>query len=797
MAYIVDYEIFSGSAAITATAMPMPAHATNDLLIAFVTTGTGAASVGAGSSPAAGSWTVASDTTVAAAATTVMYCIATSSSNVLNLTTADDYAVTIISVRDVDTAAPVNASSVLGNATATGAPTSVAVSTNSANCLMLYMMAVDGAAPAQHANPGFHHLISHDNGSTQANSASGHGIAWTIFAGTGSSPAAGWTASLSAGQGRATYAIKNATGGRIPPYLDRTTPATYIAGGHNLASVTGQTFTYTGAFTMTGNMTNGKTTSYVAVSTTAGADLGINPFSAAMAKAAATQAATALTGFELTLSGARDFTNQIIVGSVIGGTPKMGAYGIGSVVQGGCVVRVGSGASAWKAYQVAAKDSSPSTSERAVFAIEPGFATSQYGSAGSWSLGATTSYIQFLSNQPSFSSTVHWADICLVGAHIVAGGTSTNPIDTDGMTQIGRSYRIPVIQKNGGYGLLSYVPIQIGGSDAVNFQIDAGALQFPRRYDAARREISFHCSDGKVGISYAGKSGDVIKHTNSVITSPTPYYWNIHSSATSAATWDFSGLVIVNSIVTLRNVMTFDQMSFSKCVSINASGVTVTDSSVSIAATTNNQLTVTSTTSFDNCVFDTTNISSGIGMVSLTQTTGVPFTDTTFNGSSTTGHAIIITQAGTYSFSNLTFNGYGGTPGSNATPASGSTSAAVYNNSGGAVIIQSSGGSAPSVRNGTGSTTDVQTSADVVLTGLKTGTEVRAYVGTNPDTATEIGGVESSGTSFTFTQSVSGQAGYIQIFHVDYQPVWLNITYGSTYREIPIQQVADRQYLNP
>ena len=127
--------------------------------------------------------------------------------------------------------------------------------------------------------------------------------------------------------------------------------------------------------------------------------------------------------------------------------------------------------------------------------------------------------------------------------------------------------------------------------------------------------------------------------------------------------------------------------------------------------------------------------------------------------------------------------------------ASGTLNAAIYNSSGGVVTLNvSGGGSSPSFLNSPGSTTNVVSAANVLISGLKADSEVRAYVGTNPATAVEIAGVESSGTSFTFSQSVGGQVGYIQIFHVEYQPVFLNITYSGADQEIPVQQIVDRQY---
>lgn len=84
------------------------------------------------------------------------------------------------------------------------------------------------------------------------------------------------------------------------------------------------------------------------------------------------------------------------------------------------------------------------------------------------------------------------------------------------------------------------------------------------------------------------------------------------------------------------------------------------------------------------------------------------------------------------------------------------------------------------------------------LTGLVSGSEVRAFQGTNPSTAILIGGIESSGTSFTFEYdaSVGGTTGYIVVFALGYQAITIPITYPSLNSSIPIQQVIDRVYAN-
>ena len=81
-----------------------------------------------------------------------------------------------------------------------------------------------------------------------------------------------------------------------------------------------------------------------------------------------------------------------------------------------------------------------------------------------------------------------------------------------------------------------------------------------------------------------------------------------------------------------------------------------------------------------------------------------------------TGHAISLTDTGDKTYTNFFFIGYGGTPGSNLTPSSGSTDAMVYNTSGGAATYTVSGGDTPSARNGAGATTTVTASVAVTIT---------------------------------------------------------------------------------
>lgn len=156
--------------------------------------------------------------------------------------------------------------------------------------------------------------------------------------------------------------------------------------------------------------------------------------------------------------------------------------------------------------------------------------------------------------------------------------------------------------------------------------------------------------------------------------------------------------------------------------------------------------------------------------------------------SSGTKHAIEISVPGTYTFSGNIFTGYAGSNGTTGNEA-------IYNNSGGAVTLNiTGGGSTPSIRNGAGASTTVNSNVQITLTGLVNPSEVRVY---NAGTTTSIAGQENV-TSGTFIFSTaSGNAVDITILALNYQNQRIKNYSTTSDATLPIQQIIDRQYLNP
>jgi len=144
---------------------------------------------------------------------------------------------------------------------------------------------------------------------------------------------------------------------------------------------------------------------------------------------------------------------------------------------------------------------------------------------------------------------------------------------------------------------------------------------------------------------------------------------------------------------------------FNDCVTIIPSGITLTDAGF------NNCDAVTLTAANDAITGGSTNLHNTLtGIAFVTTNSLAKITNHSFTNTAGVGHAIELTAIGTYSYSGNTHTGYG---------ADGTTNAAIYNNSGGAVTINiAGGGDTPTVRNGAGASTTIV--AGAVTVSVKT-----------------------------------------------------------------------------
>ncbi len=260
--------------------------------------------------------------------------------------------------------------------------------------------------------------------------------------------------------------------------------------------------------------------------------------------------------------------------------------------------------------------------------------------------------------------------------------------------------------------IVSTIPIAIGdGTTDISFVDSEKSIAFPPLADGVN---TFQNYLDALGIEINATSSSTVKLTNSQIGASVPYNFDV--TAASGATIDLTGNSYVFGTASLDVDATYNRQLF-------VGGEGVTDNGAEIRNSTfivNSQL------------------GSDKGIIDWGSNTNIQSSAFELASGTNSGHAIKITDVGTYTFTNLTFNNFG---------SDGTNTAAIFNDSGGSVTIISDNPTTPTARNGVGATTVIQQpSQPISITNISAGSRIQIF---NSTTSTEIVNQVVSGTSYT------------------------------------------------
>lgn len=282
--------------------------------------------------------------------------------------------------------------------------------------------------------------------------------------------------------------------------------------------------------------------------------------------------------------------------------------------------------------------------------------------------------------------------VTAINAPIMVAGSSAAPVSAGAIAAIfdPDGIGLPGIYDAQGQGqALLRSSVQIGDGSRQTYYNGVGtSIEFPSAFVALGEQKLWNVPEDGVEIRVKASASDTLRFGGGAIRAPLRQKFVIDPASSPSASYDFSGAVFIGMAVTWQAGIVCNGADFVDGYTITANGGTFVGCSIrrSLSAA---ALTTADPGEISNCEF----ISAG------------------------TGHAIEITAPGTYTFSGNTFSGYG---------ADGTTDAAIYNNSGGAVTLNiSGGGDTPTVRNGTGASTTVNNNATLTLEGLVVGSSIR------------------------------------------------------------------------
>jgi hypothetical protein len=665
----------------TTLAIPMPTSVLNDLLLAVMMADT-----------SGGTWTSAGWTHVTGSPSlntcqlVVMWKLATASeaaSYTFTGTTAESRNGAIISIKDVNTTNPFGTTPVISFVTQAAAAkfNMQSIITNTNNSLLLYASANSGIGVPSLLEGPVYGLVGADG------VAESLGIGWSFKAVAGATSSVVGVSNVATGAGvkLAIQIAPPAAGATVVPSYCSADDSTYLNPLNGATAYNGDTAVAATAGTGFGTSLGGKTADAATVGTAL--DVGINSYHSC-ARLTTVTGVQNLSGAELVFAAANrpNVTGKNILIHV--GPSTEGQLQRFSSVSSGRGIWFGmrSGAAAnYKIWQVYGVELG-STRHQPVVINEAALST--VASNGTLNPAIILALGMWVSGTGNSTTIWDFASLWLLGTVTICGGNAAFPISIEGIVAaaaLGKERKSVI--KQGFSQALSYQPLQFGdGTNVTNLNLDSTAFEFPSQYNSISKQVTYNSTDNVSGLTYYASASCSMKHTNSVVSSPSDYHWRIHASSSASAIYDFNGLALIGAgDVVLQNVTTFSTMSFVNCTN-------VTQNSAPIS----------------NCIFNYSYLKSNLPSA----ISGCDFT------SAGTGHAIEITVPGTYNFSDNQFAGYSGT----------STNAAIYNNSGGAVTLNiSNGGATPSVRNGAGASTTLNnaTLVDIVLSNIVVGSKYR------------------------------------------------------------------------
>jgi hypothetical protein len=352
-------------------------------------------------------------------------------------------------------------------------------------------------------------------------------------------------------------------------------------------------------------------------------------------------------------------------------------------------------------------------------------------------------------------------------------------------------YPLPLIYNN-----VAIIPIQLGGADTVHLDLDSLSLTFselttePNAFDN-NAKCNIHVDENYLGLLFDGRSGDTIKLVNSSISSPNSWRFEFLATASNLCTWDFSNTAVVNAVVTLKNVTTFDSMTFRNCSSLDITNCVINNTVFQSCAT----IAAAGATLTQNIFASTT----GTNALTVASTTEMNKIDTTRFWNNST--AIKITTTGTYDLDAISFSG---------------NTYDIENASNGLVTIRNINGSnAETFTNTNGGSTVIVEPFAFEVTNIISGTEVRILRQSDlvELASAEVVGESPSGVlNATITVDPDNASRYVLTYNYDYItdiPVFV-VIYNTEYKALRVPYILkgadsvlqaaqqfDRQYQNP
>jgi hypothetical protein len=246
------------------------------------------------------------------------------------------------------------------------------------------------------------------------------------------------------------------------------------------------------------------------------------------------------------------------------------------------------------------------------------------------------------------SADMIWTMAWALDTTTVCGGNSITPIDVPGIVRAiaNGKERMSALQQ-GKNQMLVLQPFQIGngGTDQTYLDISTAAIEFPQQYNVAASQVYYNSTDNVCGVTFFPGSTDTINIQSSVWSSSSKFHWGFNSASSAVATVLTDGSQVIGAgTITMSANVNILGMTFSRCSEITSAGNTLTNCIFSSSTATTGAISITGASQaalqtalgkLSSCTFSGNTIPTGALRIIYTGTAGaisLSMSSNTFSG---------------------------------------------------------------------------------------------------------------------------------------------------------------------
>jgi len=240
---------------------------------------------------------------------------------------------------------------------------------------------------------------------------------------------------------------------------------------------------------------------------------------------------------------------------------------------------------------------------------------SSYSTFGTFDATDVTKFCFGINRDNTTENTIGY--IYKLGTMVLGYGNSTTPCSFSDAARHSKTASLRTVQSQGGQSSSQFYisqDVNIGnyGTNATYWKSSNQSMEMPAAYDVGGRFVHHQVDTSRLSLTIKAGASDTINLSSCTLNFGDFHNFVVGASCSASATYNFNGLVVLNSLVELNPIAGFDYegMTFSGCKELTLNGADLSGGCTIANCVDTQSVTVTSESDFENlynCTFNSNN----------------------------------------------------------------------------------------------------------------------------------------------------------------------------------------------